>query len=116
VRHDVVFASHAMIDSSSSSYTRGRCRPWRHAHHVGSHAPKTRNASHSISYFDASYVMYCKSGRVVASNVGPKSKNGKTCKWVPKSYVTNMIGPNTSWILNPKPKFTLRVYASRAQV
>jgi hypothetical protein len=35
----------------------------------------------SISYptFDASYVLYCTSSKVVASHVGPKCKNGKTC-------------------------------------
>jgi hypothetical protein len=69
-------------------------------HHVSSHVLKVRNASygHSVSHrtFDASYILYCKSGCVVASHVGSKSKNGKTCIWVPKSYVTNLTGPNTS--------------------
>jgi hypothetical protein len=67
---------------------------------------KTRNASHghSISYstYDASYVLYCKSGKVVVSHVGPRRKNGKACVWVPKSYVTNRIEPNSSWV--PKPQ------------
>jgi hypothetical protein len=101
--HDVVYSSYAMIASSStSSLAHGRSRPRRHAHHVVSHAPKTRNASygHFVSFcmVDASYILYCKSSPVVASHVGPKSKNGKTCIWVPKSYVTNLIGPNTSWV------------------
>jgi hypothetical protein len=80
VCHDATFASHNMIASSSSSYAHGRSRPRRHAHNV-SYAPNTRNASHYISYstVDASYVLYCKNGRVVASNVGPKCKKGKTC-------------------------------------
>jgi hypothetical protein len=105
MRHDVAFDSHAMIVSSSRpSFAHGRSRPRCHAHHVVSHVPNTKNASHSISYstIDASNVLYCKSNRVVASNVGPKSKNGKTCISVPKSYVTNLIEPNTSWV--PKPQ------------
>jgi hypothetical protein len=39
-RHDVVFNSHAMFASSSSSYAHGRNRPRRHVHHVASHAPR----------------------------------------------------------------------------
>jgi hypothetical protein len=40
VRHDVVFDSHAMFASSSSSYAHGRNKPRRHVHHVASHAPR----------------------------------------------------------------------------
>jgi hypothetical protein len=106
MRHDAAFAPHTLIASSSSSYAHGRSRPKHNNHHAVSRAPKPRNASHgpSILYrtFDASYVIRCKSGRVIASNVGRKSKNDKTCIWVPKSYVTNLTGPNTSWV--PKPQ------------
>jgi hypothetical protein len=35
---------------------------------------------------------------VIARNVGSKCKGGKTCIWVPKSYVTNLVGPNKSWV------------------
>jgi hypothetical protein len=73
---------------------------------VVSHAPKDRNASHGPSIlfctFGASYVIQGKNDRIVATNVGPKCKKGKTCIWVPKSYVTNLTGPNTSW--GPKPQ------------
>jgi hypothetical protein len=100
MRHDDVYSSYAITASSSSSYAHGRSRPRHHAHHVASHVPKNRNASygHYVSYstLEASYLLYYKLGRVVASHVGPKSKNGKTCIWVPKSHVTNLIGPNTS--------------------
>jgi hypothetical protein len=110
--HDVVFSSHAMIASlSRSSFDHGRSRPRCNAHHVVSHVPKARNASHGpcILYrtFDVSYVLHCKSSRIIASNVGPKSKNGKTCIWVPKSYVTNLTRPNTSWVPQPQARFTL---------
>jgi hypothetical protein len=97
------YSSYAMTASSSSSHAHGR--PRRH-NYVVSHAPKDRNASPGPSMlfltFDASYVLYCKNDRVVASNVGPKCKNDKTCIWVPKSYVTNLTGPDTSW--GPKPE------------
>jgi hypothetical protein len=62
---------------------------------------KDRNASHGSSIlfrnFDAFYVIHCKNDKIVATIVGPKYKKGNTCIWVPKSYVTNLIGPNTSW-------------------
>jgi hypothetical protein len=83
MRHDVAFAPRTMIASSSGSDAHYRSRPRRRASHVVSHAPKDRNSSHGPSMlfctFDASYVLYCKNDRNVASNVGPKSKKGKTC-------------------------------------
>ena len=102
MRHDDAFTPRIMIASSSGSYahsrSRHRCR--------ASHVPKDRNAYHGPSMlfrtFDASYVLYCKNDRIVASNVGPKSNKGKTCIWVPKSCVTNLTGPNKSW--GPKPQ------------
>jgi hypothetical protein len=101
-RHDGVFTPRTMFASSSDS---SRSRTRHHASHVVSYVPKDRNASHGPSIlfrtFDVSYVIYCKNDRIVATNVGPKCKKGKTCIWIPKSYVTNLTGPNTSW--GPKP-------------
>jgi hypothetical protein len=92
VCHDV-YSPHAMITSSSSSFAHGRSRP-NVSHTRPISVPNTRNASHgpSISYrtFDASYVLYFKSVKVVASHVGPRRKSGKTCVWVSKVYVTNL--------------------------
>jgi hypothetical protein len=104
--HDAAFASRTMIASSSGSYAHSRSRPKHRSCHVVSHASKDGNASHvpSILFhtFDASYVFYCKNDRIVASNMGTKSKKGKTCICVPKYYVTNLTGPNSSW--GPKPQ------------
>jgi hypothetical protein len=52
--------------------------------------------------YDASFVLMCKNDKVVALNVGPNCKGGKTCICVPKSYVTNRVGPNKSWVPNPQ--------------
>jgi hypothetical protein len=91
------FTPHTVI-ASSSDRSRARC----HAPHTVSHATKDRNASHGPSIlfrtFDASYVIHCKNDKNVATNVGPKCKKGKTCIWVPKTFVTNLIGPNTNWV------------------
>jgi hypothetical protein len=64
---------------------------------------------HQMVYhtLDASYVLSCKFAKVVATSVGPKHKNGKTCVWVPKYYVTNLKGPNMGWIPKLKPKLVL---------
>jgi hypothetical protein len=100
IHHDVVFDSHSMFASSSSSYAHGRNRPRRHVQHVASHAP--RNASNGPTMFyqtyDASFVLMCKNDKVVARNLGPKCKRDKTCIWVPMDYVTNLVGPNKSWV------------------
>jgi hypothetical protein len=90
--------------ASSSDTSRSRTR--HHISHVVSHVPKDRNASHGPSFlfltFDASYVIHCKNDRIVATNVVAKCKKARTYIWVPKSYVTNLTGPNTSW--GPKPQ------------
>jgi hypothetical protein len=100
MRHDAIFDPHAMFASSSSSYVHGRSRPRRHVHHVVSHAPRNASKRTIMLYrtYDTSYVLHCKNDKVVARNVGPKCKGGKTCIWVPKSYVTNLVGPNKSWV------------------
>jgi hypothetical protein len=109
MRHDAAFTPRTMIASSNGSYAHSRSRSRSHASHVVSHAPKDRNASHGPSMlyrtFDASYVLYCKNDKIVAIKVGPKCKKGKICIWVSKSYVTNLIGPDTSWGPKPQPKF-----------
>jgi hypothetical protein len=89
-----------MFASSSSSYAHGKNRPRCHAHHVASHAPKNAYNGPTMLYhtYDASFVLMCKNDNVIARNVGPKCKRGKTCIWVPKSYVTNLVGPNKSWV------------------
>jgi hypothetical protein len=100
VRHDVAFDSPAMFASSSSSHVHGRNRPRRHVHHVVSNAPRNASSGPTILYrtYDASYVLVCKNDKVVARNLGPKCKGGKTCIWVTKSYVTNLVGHNKSWV------------------
>jgi hypothetical protein len=65
------------------------------------------NASHvsHMSYhdFDASYVlMRTKFGKIIALHVGPHHKRSKTCVWVLKCLVTNLRGPNQTWV--PKIK------------
>jgi hypothetical protein len=97
--HDIVFDSHAMFTSSNSSYVHGRSRPRHHVHHV-SHVPRNAFNGPTMMYhtYYASYEMLCKNDKVVARNVGSTCKGRKTCIWVPKSYVTNLVGPNKSWV------------------
>jgi hypothetical protein len=98
VRLDVAFNSHAMFASSSSSYAHGRNRPRRH--HAASHVPRNASNGPTLLYqtYDASFVLLCKNDKVVARSLGLKCKRDKTCIWVPKSFVTNLVGPNKSWV------------------
>jgi hypothetical protein len=95
--HDDVFSSHAMF-ATSSSYAHGRNRPRRN--HVVSHAPRKTSTGPTTLYqtCDASFVLSCKNAKVVARKLGSKCKRDKTCIWVPKSIVTNLVGPNKSWV------------------
>jgi hypothetical protein len=97
VCHDAAFNSHPMF-ASNSSYAHGRNRS-RH-HHVASNVPRKASNGPTMIYqtCDASFVLLCKNDKVVARSLGPKCKRDKTCIWVPKSVVTNLVGPNKSWV------------------
>jgi hypothetical protein len=108
VVHNVhnAYVPHTMIASSSkSSFAKAYHGSNRHnVHNARSiNVPKKKNASTDpfISYhtFDVSYVLSCKPSKVIATHVGPRHKNGKTYVWVPKSYVTNLKGPNYVWVI-----------------
>jgi hypothetical protein len=99
-RHDAIFNSHAMFASANSTHAHGRNRHRHYIHHPVSHAPRNVTNGPTMLYhtYDASFVLMCKNDKDVARNVGYKCKEGKTCIWVPKSYVTNLVGPNKSWV------------------
>jgi hypothetical protein len=89
--------SHVMI-VSSSTFVHGRSRPRRN--HVVSHAPRRMCNGPSTIYHacNTSFVLSCKNAEVVAKKLGSKCKGDKTCIWVPKVIVTNLAGPNKSWV------------------
>jgi hypothetical protein len=97
VSHDDTFNSHAMFASSSSN-AHGKNRSRRH--HIFSNAPRKASSGPTIIYqtCDASFVLTCKNDKVVARSLGPKCKRDKTCIWVPKSVVTNLVGLNKNWV------------------
>jgi hypothetical protein len=89
--------SHAMF-ASSSIFVHGRSRPRRN--HVVSHAPRRMcNGPFTIYHAcNTSFVLSCKNTKVVARKLGSQCKGDKTCIWVPKVIVTNLVGPNKSWV------------------
>jgi hypothetical protein len=94
--HDA-FNSHAMF-ASSSTFDHGRSRSRRN--HVVHHVP-SKMCNESTTVFHAcntSFVPSCKNAKVVARKLGSKCKGDKTCIWVPKTIVTNLVGPNKSWV------------------
>jgi hypothetical protein len=90
--------------ASSSSYMHGRDMPKSNVIH---HMPR-RNVAHvprkinepSIIYHacNASFAICKKDRKVIARKLGAKCKGDKTCIWVPKDIVTNLEGPNKSWV------------------
>jgi hypothetical protein len=97
VSHNAAFNPHVIV-VSSSTYAYGRNRPRRN--HVVSHAPRKACTSPNTVYHtcNASFVLSCKNAKVVARKLGSKCKGDKTCIWVPKVIVTNLVGPNKSWV------------------
>jgi hypothetical protein len=93
--HDV-FNSHAMF-ASSSTFVHGRSKPRRN--HVVHHVPRKVCNEPSTIYHacNTSFAICCKNEKVVARKLGTKCKGDKTCIWVPKAIVTNLVGPNKSW-------------------
>jgi hypothetical protein len=91
------YDSHAMI-ASSSTFVHGRSRPKKG--NVIHHVPK-KMPNESATVFHAcntNFVLSCKNKKVVARKLGAKCKGDKTCIWVPKDIVTNLVGPNKSWV------------------
>jgi hypothetical protein len=95
--HTAYNDSHAMF-ASSSTFVHGRNRPWRN--NVVSHVPrKMCNEPTTVFHScNTSFVLSCKNAKVVARKLGSKCKGDKTCIWVPKTILTNLVGPNKSWV------------------
>jgi hypothetical protein len=87
--------SHAMF-ASSSTFLHGRPRKINVVHHV----PRRVCNKPSTIYHacNTSFALVCKNEKVVARKLGSKCKGDKTCIWVPKTIVTNLVGPNKSWV------------------
>jgi hypothetical protein len=64
------------------------------------HVPrKVMNEPSTIYYAcNASFAICRKDKKVIARKLGAKCKGDKTCIWVPKTIVTNLVGPNMSWV------------------
>jgi hypothetical protein len=89
------YDSHAMI--ASSSFVHGRNMPRKNVVH---HVPRKLCTEPSTIYHacNTSFAICCKNKKVVARKLGAKCKGDKTCIWVPKDIVTNLVGPNKSWV------------------
>jgi hypothetical protein len=87
--------SHAMF-ASSSTFVHGKPRK----NHVVHHVPRKVCNEPSTIYHacNTSFALLCKDEKVVARKLGSKCKGDKTCIWVPKAIVTNLVGPNKSWV------------------
>jgi hypothetical protein len=97
ISHDATFNSHAKF-ASSSAFVHGRSRPRKN--YALSPAPRTTCEGPTTVYHAciASFVLLCKNAKVVARKLGSKCKGDKTCICVPKTVVTNLVGPNKSWV------------------
>jgi hypothetical protein len=108
VHHDRsynAYDSHAMI-VSSSSFVHGRNMSRKNVvnhmprKNVVHHVPrKMHNESATVFHaYNTDFVLSCKNKKVVARKLGAKCKGDKTCIWIPKAIVTNLVGPNKSWV------------------
>jgi hypothetical protein len=98
------FDSYAMAASSSSIiHDRNFARrnvinhmPRRNVVHV----PRKTNSEPFTIYhaLNASFAICRKDRKIVATKLGAKCKGDKSCIWIPKDIVTNLVGPNKSWV------------------
>jgi hypothetical protein len=95
------YNSNVMITSSSSimhdrKLTTKNARPRRNVVHV---SRKVNNGPSTIYHAcNASFAICRKDRKVIARKLGAKCKGDKTCIWVPKTIVINLVGPNMSWV------------------
>ena len=88
------YDSYAMF-APSSSYMHGRDMPRKNVANV----PRKINEPSTIYHaYNASFAICRKDRKVIARKLGAKCKGDKTCIWVPKEIVTNLVGPNKSWV------------------
>jgi hypothetical protein len=89
------YDSHAMI-ASSSSFVHGRNMPRKNVAHV---PRKVCNEPSTIYHAcNTAFAICRKNKKVIDRKLGAKCKGDKTCIWVPKTIITNLIGPNKSWV------------------
>jgi hypothetical protein len=90
------YDSNAMI--ALSSFVHGRNMPKKNVVHV---PRKVCNEPTTIYHAcNISFAICCKNKKVIARKLGAKCKGDKTCIWVPRTIVTNLVGPNKSWVLS----------------
>jgi hypothetical protein len=92
--HTTYNDSHAMF-ASSSTFVHGRSRPRRNNIVPRKVCNEPTTVFHACN---TSFVLSCKNEKVVARKLGSKCKGDKTCIRVPKVIVTNLVGPNKSWV------------------
>ena len=97
------YDSYAM-PASSSSIVHDRNLARRNAiNHMprrnGVNVPREINEPSTIYHVcNASFAICRKDRKVIARKLGARCKGDKTCIWVPKTIVTNLVGPNKSWV------------------
>src|SRR6187455_822002 len=96
------FDSHVMF-ASSSSYMHGRDMSRRDGVHMPRrnvvNVPRKVNEPSTIYHAcNASFAICRKNRKVITRKLGAKCKEDKTCIWVPKDIITNLVGPNKSWV------------------
>jgi hypothetical protein len=62
------------------------------------HKSYVHAACNNFHACNTSFVLSCKNAKVVARKLGSKCKGDKTCIWDPKTILTNLVGPNKSWV------------------
>jgi hypothetical protein len=70
--------------------------PRRNVVHVPRKASNEPSTIHHAC--NASFAICRNEKKVVARKLGAKCKGDKTCIWVTKAIVTNLVGPNKSWV------------------
>jgi hypothetical protein len=93
------YDSNAMFASSSSimhdrNLAKKNVMPRRNIVHV----PRKVEPSTIYHACNASFAICRKDKKVVARKLGARCKGDKSCIWVPKTIVTNLVGPNKSWV------------------
>jgi hypothetical protein len=89
------YDSNAMI-ASNSSCMHGIDMPRGNVIHV---PRKVSNEPSTIYHAcNASFAIFSNNKKVIARKLGAKCKGDKTCIWVPKTIITNLVGPNKSWV------------------
>jgi hypothetical protein len=98
VRRAAIWSQGCYEDRDATAGPHMSCRPGHEPVPASVLPPDMHGPATIYHALNASFAICRKDRKIVARKLGAKCKSDKTCIWVPKTILTNLVGPNKSWV------------------